>query len=293
MTKKYLDETGLSKLVSKMKNTFSKADHVHDYAASDTSGGSANEAKCLVAVTTTAGEDANTYNVSLPNISELKNGLSFVIIPHVNSSSTGLYLRVNNGSRYQLRPRLSSGTPGYFQNSTSLRAGLPVKVTYMETGTYRYFLVDTTIPVASEIYGTVPIQKGGTGATSASAALKSLGAAPSWKQIASTTHYPLSSSNCFGTFYIKIWEMDDALLDIFMIEVMAFGTPGIDGDDIYIADINSISLNIKPYDNINDGTILDYGMGGQGIGCGVRYKKEDDGTFVGHPVVIVTKKISE
>lgn len=122
---------------------------------------------------TTSG-DGSAYTATVSGITALTAGASFIMIPHVASTSTQPTLDVNGlGAKY-VRRRLSTLTGTLVAgNSTNwLTANKPIRMIYDGT----YWIVDLVRPSASDIYGTVPISSGGTAATTAESARANLGA---------------------------------------------------------------------------------------------------------------------
>lgn len=120
--------------------------------------------------------DGTAYTATVDGITSLTAGTQITIVPHVVSASTTPTLNVNNSGAKQIRRRLSSiataPTTGY--SATWLAANKPFTVKY--DGTY-WITEDNTKPVAADLYGTLAVAKGGTGATDAATALTNLGAA--------------------------------------------------------------------------------------------------------------------
>lgn len=127
-------------------------------------------------VVTTEGS-GSAYTASVPGLTELKTGAQFVMIPHTASTSNTATLNVNGlGAKY-IRQRLSTNTSITVAPSAGwIVSGKPVLVTYNGT----QWVVELTRPDANNLYGTVPITSGGTGATDAATALANLGAAPAY-----------------------------------------------------------------------------------------------------------------
>ena len=123
-------------------------------------------------VVTTEGTGA-AYTAKVPGVTKLYTGLTFTMIPHVVSSSTGPTLDVNGLGAKPLRQRLSSNTAGTTTGAiaTWLSAGKPVSVTYDGT----LWEANFTRPSAAYLYGTVDIAHGGTDADNAEDARKNLG----------------------------------------------------------------------------------------------------------------------
>lgn len=126
---------------------------------------------------TTSGTGA-AYTATIDGITKLEAGLSFVMIPHTNSTSTNATLNVNSlGAKY-IRQRLSTNTSATVNGASAnwLVSGKPVIMTYNGT----YWVAEIARPDASNLYGAVGIPNGGTGATNSIEALTNLGAAPAY-----------------------------------------------------------------------------------------------------------------
>ena len=121
---------------------------------------------------TTAGTGA-AYTATVSGITSLTAGVSFIMIPHTNSTSTTPTLNVNSLGAKGLRMRGSTATGTAMTAAITawLASGRPVQVTYNGI----YWVAETTRPVASDLSGTVAIANGGTGATTAAAARTNLG----------------------------------------------------------------------------------------------------------------------
>ena len=151
-----------------------KADtnHTHNYAASESEGGAANSAYVKEPVVT-AGTGA-AYTATVPGITALTKGVSFVMVPHAVSTTTQPTLNVNGLGAKGIRRRLSNISTtvqnGYSNNW--LGKEQPFTVTYNGT----YWIVEGNIKTAAvDLYGQVGIANGGTGATTAEAARANLG----------------------------------------------------------------------------------------------------------------------
>jgi hypothetical protein len=121
----------------------------------------------------TTGGNGSAYTATVPGVTKLFTGLTFTMIPHVVSSSTGPTLNVNGLGALPLRQRLSSNTAGTTTGaiSTWLSAGKPVSVTYDGS----LWEVNISRPSATYLYGTVDIDHGGTGGTTVDKAQENLG----------------------------------------------------------------------------------------------------------------------
>ena len=123
---------------------------------------------------TTSGDGA-AYTVTLDGVTALTAGLSFIMIPHTTSTSTTPTLNVNSLGAKTIKRRISNltstTTTGY--SASWLYSGKPIRMVYDGT----YWIADGyTKPAAVDLYGTLAIDKGGTGATTAANALTNLGA---------------------------------------------------------------------------------------------------------------------
>lgn len=203
-------------------STFSLSNHTHNYAGSSSAGGSATsavklatarnitlsgdvagtasfngEADASISTTvssmhgvTTAGTGA-AYTATVSGITSLTAGVSFIMIPHTNSTTTTPTLNVNSLGAKGIRMRGSSATDTAITAAITawLASGRPVQVTYNGV----YWVTEVTRTAASDLSGTVAIASGGTGATTAAAALTNLGAAASDVITVSSTE-PTSST---------------------------------------------------------------------------------------------------
>lgn len=124
------------------------------------------------AVTTTG---TNTsYLATVPGITALTAGVSFVMIPHVKSGSSSVKLNVNNlGERYIAKRTASNYSTSDQTNTTDdwLAAGKPIRMMYDGT----QWVADMLVLYGADIVGTVDIKNGGTGARTAAQARLNLG----------------------------------------------------------------------------------------------------------------------
>ena len=148
MAKKYLDTDGLTRVFSKMKALVSDAE---------------NAKRAKAAVITTAGTGA-AYTATVPGVTELYTGLTITIIPHRVSTTTRPTLNVNSLGAKTIRQPLSTNTGGTVDGASAswLTASKPVTVRYDGS----YWIIDNTRPDATNLYGIVPVENGGTGNTS-------------------------------------------------------------------------------------------------------------------------------
>ena len=134
----------------------------------------------IVAATST---DGVNYEATVDGVEELYTGFELTIIPNMTSTSTAVMLNVNGLGAKRIRVPLSSSTsatttPKY---EDFYAKDKPVKLIYDSTslsGIWR--IVDKNRPNAPDLYGTTPIESGGTGADNAEEARENLGAAPAY-----------------------------------------------------------------------------------------------------------------
>lgn len=155
----YLDNSGLSKVFTKLKSLIDKKSdkgHTHNYSMP----------------VTTAGTGA-AYTATVDGITTLTVGTSITIVPHTVSTTISPTLNVNNLGGKMIRRRVSNATgtltSGYAESW--LTASKPVQVTYDGT----FWVADVPKPNAVDMFGSVAIAHGGTGATTAKDALNNLG----------------------------------------------------------------------------------------------------------------------
>ena len=123
-------------------------------------------------IVTTEGDGA-AYTATVPNITALTAGVSFIMIPHTASTSQTATLNVNGlGAKTLRRPISSNNVSTVAPTTTSwLTASKPITVMY--NGTY-WLVMDMVRPNGPDIYGTVTVENGGTGASTAEAARTNL-----------------------------------------------------------------------------------------------------------------------
>lgn len=119
--------------------------------------------------------DGTNYTAEVNGINELYVGLSITIIPNKESASTSPKLNVNGLGAKQIRRRASNSTATMVTSSSAdwLGVNRPIRVCYDG----QYWIADFTRPNAADLYGTVAMEKGGTGSTDGAEGLKNLLAA--------------------------------------------------------------------------------------------------------------------
>lgn len=123
---------------------------------------------------TATSNDGVTYTVTVPGVTELYVGLRIYVKFSRTTATTQPKLNVNGlgdkGIRQPLGTNSMSTVAGY--NNTWISAGCPIVLTY--TGTL--WKTEHQRTSAANMYGTVKVESGGTGANNAADALTNLGA---------------------------------------------------------------------------------------------------------------------
>lgn len=193
--KKYVSLSKLSTFLDKLKTTFAALSHTHnlsdltdytvDAALSSTSTNPVqnkvlNEEFDAISEAMNALESAidsnasatpiitsgtsTAYTATVSGVTELTAGVSFMMIPHVESASTSPTLDVNSLGAIRIRRRLSTNTTTTSGGASDnwLSASKPIRVTYDGT----FWIADLPKPSATDLMGAVPVQNGGTGVDS-------------------------------------------------------------------------------------------------------------------------------
>ena len=113
---------------------------------------------------TTAGT-GSAYTATVPGITELKVGASFIMIPHVVSETATPTININGLGAKPIKRRLSNLSTSVQNGYTTswLAAGRPFRIIYDGA---QWIVEGHEKPTSADLYGTLPIDKGGTGATS-------------------------------------------------------------------------------------------------------------------------------
>lgn len=120
--------------------------------------------------------DGKTYTANLPGVAKLYTGLEITIIPDTTSTTTLPSMNVNGLGDVNIKRRITSNTRTTVQSEDEnfLYEDQPIRVIYNGS----VWVADMARANVNDLYGTVPIEKGGTGADNAEEALENLGAIP-------------------------------------------------------------------------------------------------------------------
>lgn len=132
------------------------------------------------AIYTAESTDGIAYTVTVPGATELKHGMRIMISPSRNSASTAITLDVNGlGAKYVRLPLSFNNVAASMPRlATFYSAGKPMLLMYDATYAQgQWKAVEKPRVSAQDLYGSTPIESGGTGAATAEAALENLGAA--------------------------------------------------------------------------------------------------------------------
>ena len=110
--------------------------------------------------------DGVAYTATIDGVEELRAGMVFMFVPDKTSTSKVITLNVNGLGDFTIRRKLSMGTASGAQGilTTQLYAGRGTLLMYDNSvGSNKFwFALDFTKPCASDLYGSVPVQSGGT-----------------------------------------------------------------------------------------------------------------------------------
>lgn len=124
-------------------------------------------------------DDGVSYSASVENLEELYSGFEITVIPNITSTTTAPTLNLNGLGAKPILLSLSIDNSilvqpvekGYYVAERPLKLMFDSK--HLTTGAWRVANKQRTS--AEDIYGTIPVEKGGTGATTVEAARNALG----------------------------------------------------------------------------------------------------------------------
>lgn len=136
-----------------------------------------NEAIPIVAA---ASADGVAYTATVGGVTELKNGMLLTIIPDITSTSTTITLNVNGLGEKMVRLPLSFNNAAMSMPklATYYAAGRPITLQYDANylaGDGIWKTVGKQKTSAQDLYGSVPVESGGTGGATAEEARENLG----------------------------------------------------------------------------------------------------------------------
>lgn len=136
-----------------------------------------------IPVVPAASADGIAYTATVEGVTELYNGMLLTIIPDVVSASNTITLNINDLGAKMVRLPLSFNNAAMTtpRLETYFTAGRPITLQYdagylAGDGIWKTFGKQRSS--AQDLYGTVPVESGGTGAETAADALENLGALP-------------------------------------------------------------------------------------------------------------------
>lgn len=161
-------------------------------------------------------EDGISYKAEVEGISVLYNGLELTIIPNINNSQKSPTLNVNELGDVKIYRPLSFST--FTANAVEvnhIRANTPCRLMYHANYASGgiWLLAEKQKTSAQDLYGDVPIESGGTGASNAEDALINLGVVdyPVEKGTSGIWEYEKLHSgevNCWTTTTFKLAEIE-------------------------------------------------------------------------------------
>lgn len=120
----------------------------------------------------------SAYTVNVPGLTELKNGMSITIIPHVVSTSRSATLNINGLGSKGITRRASGNSGASLAGASAnwLSANYPITLVYNSSAN-AWTAESLTKPDATDLNGIVTIANGGLGADNAAGGRNNLGAA--------------------------------------------------------------------------------------------------------------------
>lgn len=126
-------------------------------------------------IASASSSDGVSYTATVESVTELYSGLAVLFVPNKTSASTTPTFNLNNLGAKNIRRKLSMGTATTSTGNTAawFYVGRPSLFVYDGT---QWIAEDYTKPCANDLYGSVPVANGGTGATTATDACENIGA---------------------------------------------------------------------------------------------------------------------
>ena len=138
----------------------------------------ASEKKFHYVVPATSNDGGATFTATIPGLTSLYNGLEITIIPNTPPKSGSATLDVNGlGAKdFRMQKGTNAGNVWGAINKNFLSTKRPCNLIY-DGSTTGFWRLPATMADATDFQGTLAIAKGGTGATTAEAAIQNLGGA--------------------------------------------------------------------------------------------------------------------
>ena len=153
-----------------------------------------------------ASADGVAYTATVEGVTELYNGMLITIIPATSSTSTAVTLNVNGTGAKILRLPLSFNNAAMTtpKDAGFFTAGRPITVQYDANYTTggAWKTIGKMRTSAQDLYGTVPVESGGTGAADAATARANLGITVANLGAAASSHNHAASDITSGTLPI-------------------------------------------------------------------------------------------
>lgn len=165
------------------------------------------EAKVLGTAVAATSTDGVAYVATVPGITALTAGFSFIMIPNTISTSRSTTLNVNSLGAKALRVRVSgySGTTSSPLTTNWLAPNKPVRVTYDGM----WWIAEVVLPSAQQLYGSVKAEEvtfvntsSGLTATQVQAAIDELASGALRTQVLTTAEYNTVTDKDENTLYI-------------------------------------------------------------------------------------------
>lgn len=190
-----------------------------------------------------ASADGEAYTATVDGVTELYNGLIITIIPEVVSASTAITLNVNGLGAKMVRLPLSFNNAAMSMPrlETYFTQGRPITLQYdaeylAGDGIWKTLSKERTS--AQDLYGTVPIESGGTGAETPEGAREKLGITPENIGAAKQDHQQASTTIQTGGNEGQILTVNaDGTISPNALTIAELGTGAVyelDGMTLYI-----------------------------------------------------------